>query len=162
MIELIIGIFIFSLVVIFLFYKAGSIRSFRILRERKGSWQLKIINHHRKRYGLQPLRTYYALDRVARGHSRYMARHHSCNHNGFSQRAIKVQRITGSGFVGENCYKYPTHGYSYNRRVAVKLVRGWMKSPEHRANLMNPNYTKLGIGIVIRDKYVYATQVFSR
>ena len=129
------------------------------LKERKGSWQLKIINHYRKRRGLKPLHTYYALDKVAKGHSRYMARYHTCNHDGFSQRAHRVTQISGSGFVGENCYQYPAHGY--NRKVAVKLVQGWMKSPGHRANLMNPNFTKLGIGIVKKGNYIYATQVFS-
>ena len=39
--------------------------------------------------------------------------------------------------------------------------RGWMKSPGHRANLMNPRYTKIGIGIVAKGGYVYATQIFA-
>lgn len=131
----------------------------RGLKERKGSWQLKIINHYRKRQGLKSLHTYYALDRIAKGHSRYLAQYHACNHDGFSQRAQWVKHISGGGYIGENCYQYPARGY--NRRVAVKLVQGWMKSPGHRANLMNPNFTKLGIGIVKRGNYIYATQIFS-
>ena len=154
MLEFTIGILIFGLIVIAMWRSR-----FRILRERKGSWQLKIINHYRKRQGLKPLRTYYALDRVARGHSQYLAKHHSCNHNGFSHRAKLVQQITGCGFVGENCYQYPARGY--NRKVAVRLVHGWMRSPGHRANLMNPSFTKLGIGIVKKGRYIYATQIFS-
>jgi uncharacterized protein YkwD len=129
------------------------------LKERKGSFQLKIINRYRRRNGLKPLRTYYELDSIARGHSRYMARHHTCNHDGFSQRAKRVQQVTGSGSAGENCYQYPAKGY--NHKVAIGLVRGWMHSPGHRANLLNPSFSKMGIGIAQRGKYVYATQLFS-
>jgi uncharacterized protein YkwD len=129
------------------------------LTERKKSWQLKIINHYRKKHGLGSLKAYYAIDHVARSHSKYMAKHSNCNHDGFKNRSVKVQRLTGSGYVGENCYKYPA--YSYSKRIALKLVNGWMKSPGHRQNLMNPNYRKIGIGIVTKKGYVYATQIFS-
>jgi len=157
MLKLAIIIIILILIGLALFRKP--LFKLRTLRERRGSWQLKIINHYRKRGGLKPLRTYYALDRVARGHSRYLARHHTCNHNGFSQRAQRVQKITGDGSAGENCYQYPARGY--NRKVAVRLVQGWMRSPGHRANLMNPRFSKLGIGIAKRGNYIYATQIFS-
>ena len=129
------------------------------LKERKGSFQLKIINRHRRRNGLKPLRTYYELDRIAKGHSQYMARHRTCNHDGFSQRAKRVQHVTGNASVGENCYQYAARGY--NRKAAIGLVRGWMRSPGHRANLMNPKFSKLGIGIAQRGNYLYATQIFS-
>lgn len=156
--------YLIGIIVIFLFISAGS-KSTRTtfllkLTERKKSRQLKIINHYRKKHGLRPLKAYYALDRVAKAHSSYMAKCKTCNHAGFKRRSVKVRKLTGSGFVGENCYKYPAH--SYNKRIAVKLVNGWMHSPGHRRNLLNPNYSKIGIGIVTRKGYVYATQIFSR
>jgi uncharacterized protein YkwD len=47
---------------------------------------------------------------------------------------------------------------------AQQAVSGWMNSPGHRANILNPNFTHTGIGIaaVPRDGkgYIYATQVF--
>jgi len=132
---------------------------FRRLRERRRSRQLKIINHYRRKQGLKPLKAYYALDKIARTHSSYMAKHLTCNHAGSQHRAARVRKLTGSGYVGENCFKYPAHRYS--TRIAIKLVKGWMKSPGHRANLMNPNYTKIGIGIVAKRGYVYATQIFT-
>jgi uncharacterized protein YkwD len=54
---------------------------------------------------------------------------------------------------------YP--GRHYNKKAALDLVRGWMKSPGHRDNLLNPNYRKMGIGIAIRKGNIYATQIFS-
>ena len=152
-------------IIVVIFLISGNSRTFKTaflikLTERKKSRQVKIINHYRKKHGLKPLKAYYALDRLAKTHSSYMAKHKTCNHDGFNHRSIKVRKITGSGYVGENCYKYPAH--SYNKRIAVKLVNGWMKSPGHRRNLLNPNYTKIGVGIVTKKEYVYATQVFSR
>lgn len=120
---------------------------------------MKIINRQRKRHGLRPLRAYYEMDKVAKGHCYYLAKHKACNHDGFSQRAAKVRVKTGSSYVAENCFKYPAR--QYNKWVAEKLVDGWMKSAGHRQNLMNPNFSKIGIGIVVRHGYIYATQIFS-
>jgi len=128
------------------------------LRERRKSRQLKIINRIRKKRGLLPLVAYYAIDKIAKGHSKYMARHHTCNHKGFSRRAARVRKVTGKGYVGENCYMYPAR--KYNKRVAAQLIRGWMKSPGHRRNILGSRYTKIGIGIVSKKKYIYATQIF--
>lgn len=129
------------------------------LKERKRSRQLKIINRYRRKIGLTPLKAYYAMDKIAKNHCYYMAKHKACNHNGFSWRAMKVRKITGSGTVAENCYKFPAR--TYNDHVAEKLVKGWMKSSGHRRNLMNPHIKKIGIGIVTRKGYVYATQIFA-
>jgi uncharacterized protein YkwD len=129
------------------------------LKERRRSRQLKIINHYRRKHRLPPLKVYYELDRIAKSHSKYMARHCACNHNGFADRATRVRKVTGSGIVAENCFRYPAR--HYNTRLAIKLVKGWMKSPGHRANLLNPNFKRLGIGIIVSKNYCYATQIFS-
>ena len=57
--------------------------------------------------------------------------------------------------AGENIAK----GYSTPERV----VDAWMNSPGHRANILNPSYTMIGVGYVY-DPYTtdanYWTQVF--
>jgi uncharacterized protein YkwD len=42
-------------------------------------------------------------------------------------------------------------------RVAVD---GWMKSPGHRENILNPRYDSSGIGVAMVDGQAFATQVF--
>ncbi len=32
--------------------------------------------------------------------------------------------------------------------IATNLVESWMNSPGHRANILNPDYTHIGVGIV--------------
>lgn len=129
------------------------------LKERKGSRQLKVVNDCRRRRGLRLLRAYYELDKMARDHSSYMAKHRTCNHTGFAHRTAQVRRLTGSSYVGENCFRYPAR--EYNTHVAGKLMQVWMKSPGYRANLMNSRYTKIGMGIATEEGYVYATQIFT-
>jgi uncharacterized protein YkwD len=37
-----------------------------------------------------------------------------------------------------------------------------MTSPGHRRNILDPNYTHLGVGVSAKDKMCYATQIFSQ
>ena len=40
------------------------------------------------------------------------------------------------------------------------IVDSWMTSPGHRANLLNPDYTHLGVGVSLLGKEIRATQNF--
>ena len=42
------------------------------------------------------------------------------------------------------------------------VVKGWIKSPLHKKNMLNPRFRYLGVGIApCRDNVAYAAQVFS-
>jgi uncharacterized protein YkwD len=46
--------------------------------------------------------------------------------------------------------------------MAGVIIKGWMDSPGHRANILNPAWTVQGIGIAISaDGYVYITEDFA-
>jgi uncharacterized protein YkwD len=58
----------------------------------------------------------------------------------------------------------PERDYTYAELASV-IVRAWMSSPEHRANLLDPNVTFVGCAARIAhslpdDDRVFATQVF--
>jgi uncharacterized protein YkwD len=129
------------------------------IRERKYSRQLEYINKHRKKHGRKPLKGYYELDSIAKGHSKYMAKYKVCNHDGSHKRLEEAMAITGGSRAAENVAQYPARGY--NKHTAKKLVSEWMKSSGHKANLLNPNFKRIGIGIAIRKGQVYATQIFT-
>jgi uncharacterized protein YkwD len=116
-------------------------------------------NLARKRKRLQALGRVVFLDRVAVKHSKSMARRKSCDHQGFPRRASLIKDKTGLDHIGENCYMFPAR--KYTTRIARELLHGWLKSPGHRANLLNPTYKRTGIGIIVRKGYVYATQMFT-
>ncbi len=45
--------------------------------------------------------------------------------------------------------------------VATRAVDGWMESPGHRENILNPTYDRVGTGVAIsEDEEVYITQNF--
>ncbi len=51
------------------------------------------------------------------------------------------------------------HWYDYDF-LSKDITDGWMNSLGHRANILNSSYDEAGVGVVIANGYVYATQVF--
>lgn len=69
--------------------------------------------------------------------------------------------------IGENIGIMPTgevmgHGYiSTNQDVAEAMVQGWMDSLGHRANIFNPSYEFIGVGVAYDgERDYYLTQNF--
>lgn len=81
-----------------------------------------------------------ALTDAAYGHSRDMADNDYFSHDSLDGRTFD-QRITAAGYswrsVGENIAAGVTSAQS--------VVNGWMDSPGHCANLMNPQFRDMGL-----------------
>jgi uncharacterized protein YkwD len=102
---------------------------------------LAAVNATRASYGLRPLHLDSTLQTAARSHSIDMLRHNYFAHGNFADRmaAFHVQGRT----AGENlAWGSGTYGR------AGTIVREWLASPEHRANLLRPGYARIGIGLV--------------
>ena len=110
---------------------------------------LCLLNRVRSRHGLRPLRLNRKLARVARLHSRDMVRHHYFDHNSPGgvtpfQRILRTHYVPprSSWFLGENI------GWGGGGRGdPAALVRMWMHSPGHRANILSRSFRDIGIGI---------------
>ena len=115
---------------------------------------LDIVNSERARVGLQPLRLHSQLIAAAQAHSDDMARHNFLSHTG-SDGSSPFDRMRRYGYnfrwAGENV----ASGYSSPQDV----MRGWMNSSGHRANILNPNFRDLGIGYA-QGNSPYWTQKF--
>jgi uncharacterized protein YkwD len=105
------------------------------------------VNLVRRWYGLRPLRLSRGLTLAARSHSRDMAERGYFEHDSPRGAAFwrRIARTYGSrGFkrweVGENI------AWSSRRATAVHVVRQWMRSPTHRANLLSGTWRDLGVG----------------
>ena len=49
------------------------------------------------------------------------------------------------------------------QRSAKEVVEGWMNSEGHRANILQGNYTEIGIGVAkAANGALYYTQVFAK
>lgn len=116
---------------------------------------LKLVNQERAKGGLQALTMSDAL--VAPANKRAQEIKTQFSHtrpNGSQWSTVLEEYGVSVRTAGENL------AYGYNTPEAV--VTGWMNSPGHRANIMNGNFNKIGIG-VYKDSSgtVYCTQLFS-
>ncbi|MGF1490839.1 MAG: CAP domain-containing protein [Prochloraceae cyanobacterium] len=120
----------------------------------------QLTNQVRQKYGLSPLRWNCQLIEAAQKHTRDMANMRRISHTGSdgSQLADRVRRV---GYR----YSYIAENVAAGYRSPEAVVNGWMNSPGHRKNILNPNATEIGIGFVSiqGDRYgSYWTQVFGR
>lgn len=100
---------------------------------------LLAINEARGARGLPALRVDAPLQRAARSHSRDMIRRGYFDHGAFGTRLSRFG-VRGS-MMGENLAASPGHG-THARRI----VRMWLGSAGHRANLLHPAFRRVGIG----------------
>jgi uncharacterized protein YkwD len=141
-----------------------------------------LVNRERVNEGLPPLAYSAKLSAIARSHSADMAARGFTDHvnpDGLnpSDRAkkagyniIKRKKNSIRTGVGENIYEHQAYMTGDGREtpylddvntVAKKAVMGWMNSPGHRKNILNPDYTSAGVGAAVsKDKKVKITQMF--
>lgn len=106
------------------------------------------LNHARTARGLPRLETRNALVQVAREWAARMAEQSKLYHN-----PNLTSDVTNWRWVGENV------GYGPD---ALTVHVAFMRSPGHRANILDRDYTEVGIGAVVRDGRVWVAEVFRR
>jgi uncharacterized protein YkwD len=87
-----------------------------------------------------PVRLSTTLNDVAQGHATDMARHEYFEHQDLSGRS-PADRVRAVGYpeklVGENI--------AYGPESADEVVKGWLDSPGHCENIMDPRFAEMGI-----------------
>jgi uncharacterized protein YkwD len=136
----------------------------------------KETNRVRKACGVPHLEPLRPLDEAADAQASHMALMMRAGHSNLvpSEHTI-TDRVSRVGVywtrIAENVLMEPANGFADNEReptytsLAEFLVNCWMNSPEHRANLVDPNFTYLGCGARIShggrgEEFVFASQVF--
>lgn len=110
---------------------------------------LCLLNRVRSRHGLRPLRLNHKLARVARLHSRDMVRRRYFDHNSLNG-ATPFQRIMRTHYVPPNSSWSLGENIGWGgggRADPAALVRMWMHSAGHRANILSGSFRDIGIGI---------------
>jgi uncharacterized protein YkwD len=103
---------------------------------------LRDLNRVRAAHGLAPLRYDPRLQRAARRHSRDMLVTQIFEHGAFGARMVQFD-VRGS-LTGENlAWGNGSFG------SANSIMRAWLASPEHRANLLRPGFSRIGIGDLV-------------
>lgn len=102
---------------------------------------LELTNQYRIDNGLSPLTLNVLLDQAANNHSQNMAEQDFYDHTDLGGNGVG-NRVSQIGYqfswVGENI----AAGYL----TPEDVVQGWIDSPGHRANLLNPNFEEIGVG----------------
>ena len=115
-----------------------------------------LVNQERAKVGLAPLKDNWELSRVARYKSEDMA-----NKNYFSH----TSPTYGSPFDMMKNFgiKYMTAGENIakGQQTSVSVMTAWMNSSGHKANILNANFTEIGVGVA-RNKSgtIYWTEQF--
>ena len=117
---------------------------------------LAIVNQERSKQGLKPLQMDWELERVARTKSQDMAAKGYFSHQ---------SPTYGSPFdmmkqFGIN-YKSAGENIASGQRDPKEVMVAWMNSTGHRANILKPEYTHIGVGYYHGGSYGHMwTQMF--
>lgn len=119
-----------------------------------------LVNDERAAEGLDPLSYDADLTSAARDHSQDMGLNDYFNHTSQDGRS-PGERITAAGYSWNTYGENIAAGYA----TPAAVVAGWMASPGHRANILNPNFCDIGVGYAYVASSTYGhywTQDFGR
>ncbi len=105
------------------------------------------ISEDRVEHGLAPLRTKTSLMEHAQRHSAAMAIRNRLFHT------VHFGAICCWSAIGENV--------AYDETVA-HAERAFMASPGHRANILDQDMSRVGVGVVEEAGQIWVTEVFSK
>lgn len=124
---------------------------------------VRLSNVAREANGVPPVTAHHTLEEAAIGHSEEMLKLDFFSHTSpTAGRETPHVRIMATGSrarrTGENIATFSGHPES---SIAAKSVDGWMNSPGHRRNLLDPSFTHMGIGVAKSGLKFMVTQNFS-
>lgn len=106
------------------------------------------VNASRAQSGLAPYTLRSDLSSVAYSWAKHMAASGTLSHN-----PDLANQVSNWTYLGENV------GYGPDWRTIENAL---MKSPSHRANILDRDFTEIGVGVVVVDGRMWVTQVFRR
>lgn len=119
--------------------------------ERYAKAAMRATNAVRADHGVRPVRVNTCLKRMAARQAKRMAARRAIYHQDLGV----VLRACDLSMVGENV----AAGYRSGKGV---VRSGWMRSPGHRRNLLDPAFGKVGIAARRAGGRWYVAQVFGR
>jgi uncharacterized protein YkwD len=132
-----------------------------------------LTNAARTQAGVRPLMVDLRLCTAARSHCQEMLALHYFDHEsptpGYTRPSDRVTREGAHEYdvVGENIARldgYATSNDEPRSRAALarRMVVGWLNSPDHRDNMLRPQFSTLGVGVAMDGNRVMAGQVFGQ
>jgi uncharacterized protein YkwD len=115
---------------------------------------IALVNQERAKQGCRAVTSNARLTQAAQGHSADMARRGFFDHTNPDGKD-PGDRITATG------YRWSTYGENIakGQPTPASVMKSWMNSPGHRANILNCKFAEIGVGVV-KSGGPYWTQVF--
>ncbi|MCI8622309.1 MAG: CAP domain-containing protein [Provencibacterium sp.] len=115
---------------------------------------VSLVNQERKAAGLSPLTANLEVTKAARIRSEEQTVSFSHTRpNGARFSSVLTEAGIDYQGAGENI--------AYGQRTSQEVMEGWMNSSGHRANILNPDYTEIGVGCYQDPSgRLYWTQLF--
>lgn len=120
---------------------------------------IRSVNRQREKVGLAPLTRSAELCRLADQHAERMIAADFFSHTDPAGGANLAARARKRGYaffkVGENLGAI--------QRDPAEVMKDWMESPSHRANILDPDFTEIGVSVRDGGRYGrYWVQEFGR
>ncbi len=121
-----------------------------------GEQQLvQLINQERASQGVPALVVDQRLAQAARKHTSLMVEHKALSHQFDGESTMEIR------FADENLRSdQQAENVDVSKDVPA-AHRGFMHSPPHRANILNPNYNVVGVAVIRSSEHVYVTEDFA-
>ncbi|MDZ5695908.1 CAP domain-containing protein [Chelativorans sp. M5D2P16] len=125
---------------------------------------LALVNDSRRTEGLPPLEMSATLNAAAEAHAEDMARRNFYAHRSPEGRDVADRyRAAGGGdwaIIAENISSCISCARPAGQLRAFHT--GWMQSPGHRSNILDPRVDRFGFGMAAAEGRLYAVQTFIR
>lgn len=117
---------------------------------------LKLVNEERAKVGAKPLTLNWELSRVAKFKSEDMRDNKYFSHDSPTY-GSPFQMMKSFGIT----YKSAGENIAAGQKTPEAVMKSWMNSSGHKANILDKNYTQLGVGKATGGSYgTYWTQMF--
>lgn len=114
---------------------------------------IRLVNEIREKNGLKPLTKNWELCRVARYKSQDMVENRYFSHTSPTY-GSPFRMMKDFGIV----YRTAGENIAFGQRTPQEVMNAWMNSDGHRANILNPSFTQIGVGYAANGRYW--TQMF--
>lgn len=104
-----------------------------------------LVNADRSALGLTQLQVSRTLTASAVWKARHMAKYEYFGHDDPAPPLARsaFQRISACGYTGDNVGENIAEGF----RTPATVMQAWLLSPGHRANIENPSFRVIGVGV---------------
>ncbi len=103
---------------------------------------IELLNEVRAINEAGPLSMDSKLTAVAEQHAAYMLQYNTLSHSGRNESNFE-KRILNEGYS----YKSAAENIAFGAASNEEVLDIWMNSPPHKENLINPQFTEIGIGV---------------